>query len=68
MTRELEIPTPEWARPLLAPSRYKGAYGGRGCVHEDTPIDTPFGQVLIKDFTGGFVYSIEGGKKVIALA
>lgn len=30
MTRELEIPTPAWARPLLAPSRYKGAYGGRG--------------------------------------
>ena len=30
MTRELEIPTPEWARPLLAPSRYKGAFGGRG--------------------------------------
>jgi phage terminase large subunit len=30
LARELEIPTPEWARPLLAPSRYKGAWGGRG--------------------------------------
>lgn len=25
----LDIPTPEWAIPLLAPSRYKGAKGGR---------------------------------------
>jgi phage terminase large subunit len=27
---ELVIDTPEWAEPLLAPSRYKGAKGGRG--------------------------------------
>lgn len=26
----LQIPTPEWVLPLLKPSRYKGAYGGRG--------------------------------------
>lgn len=26
----LQIPTPEWAVPLLEPSRYKGAHGGRG--------------------------------------
>lgn len=26
----LQIPTPEWALPLLQPSRYKGAHGGRG--------------------------------------
>ena len=26
----LEIKTPRWAVPLLKPSRYKGAYGGRG--------------------------------------
>jgi phage terminase large subunit len=26
----LKIQTPAWARPLLAPSRYKGAWGGRG--------------------------------------
>jgi phage terminase large subunit len=26
----LQIQTPAWARPLLAPSRYKGAWGGRG--------------------------------------
>jgi hypothetical protein len=30
MTRvDLAIPTPAWAEPLLAPSRYKGASGGR---------------------------------------
>lgn len=26
----IDIPTPRWAVPLLAPSRYKGAKGGRG--------------------------------------
>ena len=26
----LQIETPEWAEPLLQPSRYKGAHGGRG--------------------------------------
>ena len=26
----LQIKTPAWAEPLLAPARYKGAYGGRG--------------------------------------
>jgi phage terminase large subunit len=26
----LQIQTPSWAEPLLAPARYKGAYGGRG--------------------------------------
>ena len=27
---KLKIKTPRWAKPLLKPSRYKGAYGGRG--------------------------------------
>lgn len=27
---DLDLPTPEWAEPLLEPSRYKGAKGGRG--------------------------------------
>lgn len=26
----MQIDTPRWAKPLLAPSRYKGAFGGRG--------------------------------------
>lgn len=26
----LEIKTPKWAKPLLSPARYKGAWGGRG--------------------------------------
>jgi phage terminase large subunit len=29
-TLNLDIPTPQWALPLLEPSRYKGAKGGRG--------------------------------------
>ena len=29
-TLRLNIPTPRWALPLLKPSRYKGAKGGRG--------------------------------------
>jgi len=30
MGKTLSIATPEWAIPLLEPSRYKGAWGGRG--------------------------------------
>ena len=30
MGKTLQIQTPEWAVPLLEPSRYKGAWGGRG--------------------------------------
>lgn len=30
MTKTLSLSTPEWAEPLLTPSRYKGAWGGRG--------------------------------------
>ncbi len=30
MGKTLSIATPEWAIPLLQPSRYKGAWGGRG--------------------------------------
>lgn len=30
MNDTLTIPTPRWAKPLLEPSRYKAAYGGRG--------------------------------------
>jgi phage terminase large subunit len=30
MGKTLQIQTPEWALPLLQPSRYKGAWGGRG--------------------------------------
>lgn len=30
MSKVLQLQTPEWALPLLSPSRYKGAWGGRG--------------------------------------
>lgn len=30
MSNTLQIATPEWALPLVQPSRYKAAYGGRG--------------------------------------
>jgi phage terminase large subunit len=30
MGKTLQLPTPEWAVPLLSPSRYKAAWGGRG--------------------------------------
>lgn len=30
LTQTLQIKTPRWAKPLLGPSRYKGAHGGRG--------------------------------------
>ena len=64
----LTIKTPRWFKPFLQPSRYKGAHGGRGCVHPDTPIDVPGGQIAIKNFKGGFVWSWRNGRKVLALA
>jgi phage terminase large subunit len=30
MGKTLQLKTPEWAVPLLDPSRYKAAWGGRG--------------------------------------
>ena len=32
MGKTLQLKTPEWAVPLLDPSRYKAAWGGRGSV------------------------------------
>jgi phage terminase large subunit len=65
----LKINTPRWAIPVVdGAARYKGAHGGRGCVHPDTLIDTPNGQVRIKDFRGGQVYSWLDGRLVIAEA
>jgi len=39
----LKIQTPEWALPLLEPSRYKGAHGGRGSGKSHT-----FAEMLIE--------------------
>ena len=66
--RTLRIETARVFEPFDTPSRYKAAYGGRGCVHPDTLIDTPSGQVRIKDFKGGEVLSHENGKVVVAKA
>lgn len=65
---KLIIKTPEWAEKLLYPKRYKGAKGGRGCVHPDTLLDTPNGKIKIKDFKGGEIYSFYKGKIIIAEA
>ena len=64
----LSIPTPRVFSPLLEPARYKGAYGGRGCVLGDTLLDTPEGSIPIKDFPGGPVYSYDGGIVVVEAA
>ena len=65
---ELILDTPAWAEPLLDYARYKGAYGGRGCCHPDTLIDTPSGQVKISEFKGGEIFSHDGDKIVVATA
>jgi phage terminase large subunit len=64
----LNIDTPEVFIPLLEPARYKGIWGGRGCVHPDTLIDTPTGQIKIADFNGGDVYAFNGESVVVATA
>lgn len=50
------------------PAPFKLTYGGRGCVDEDTFILTPEGNIKIKDFKGGLIYSFDGKglKKVFA--
>ena len=65
---ELAIPVAEVFVPLLVPKRYKGAWGGRACVHPDTQIDTPNGVVRIGDFYGGVVRSFDGEKIIDAYA
>lgn len=49
-------------------ARYKVLYGGRGCIHPDTPIETPDGLVRAGDFQGGPVISFDGNSRVIAYA
>ena len=68
MSTSIDARFPRKLSFLFKPARFKVARGGRGCVHPDTLIDTPSGQVKIKDFQGGDVYSWEDGKLVIAKA
>ncbi len=65
---EITAEMPKWSRFLFDPHRYKVAYGGRGCVHGSTLIDTPSGKVAIRDFQGGEVYSMTARGIEIAFA
>lgn len=60
--------TPKLLPFISKRARYKVAFGGRGCVHPDTPIDTPNGRIRIRDFQGGEVYAYKDGQIVIASA
>ena len=64
----LDIKTSPVFEPLLAKSTYKSAHGGRACVHKDTLLDTPDGQIKIKDFQGGPIYSHHNGRVITAYA
>ena len=57
-----------WMATFEPAARYKVAWGGRGCVHPDTLIDTPSGQVRVREFSGGPVYSWKDGHVVVAEA
>lgn len=63
--RKLQIETPEWAIPLLQPSRYKAAYSGRyagkshffcGLLVEDC-YRHPFDAVCIREYQSSLKYS-----------
>lgn len=56
----LRIKTANVFIPALRPARYKTIYGGRGCLHGDSLIDTPEGQVKIRDWTGGALLAHDG--------
>jgi hypothetical protein len=60
--------SPEIFNRVMTPSRYKALYGGRGCVHGLTMIDTVYGPIPISKFKGGYVYSQKGGEVVIRYA
>lgn len=53
-----EVRLPKIFKPLDEPFRYKVMYGGRGCIHADTLIDTPNGQVPVCEFEGGEIYAL----------
>ena len=55
-------------KPLVGKEKYKVCYGGRGCVHPDTLIDTPNGQIKVSDFKGGYVNSWVNGELKSCLA
>ena len=59
---------PALREPLLLNRRYKVLYGGRGCVHPDTLLETPSGKVKISDFCGGELYSYQDGRIVKSFA
>jgi hypothetical protein len=57
--------------PYLFPEiRYFMLVCGYGCVHADTEIETPHGDIKIKDFEGGAVYAYEEAsrKRIITMA
>lgn len=64
----LDIETPRAFAPFLKPSRYKGAFGGRGCMHGDTLIDTPTGKVRMRDWKGGAIMAFDGVNVIEAYA
>lgn len=77
-TRALDIPTPSWAKRLLAPSRYKGAHGGRasGKSHffaeklvEEHVIDQDRNSVCVRQFQKSLAESSKKTveEKIIAL-
>lgn len=65
---QIDARFPAKLKGLWRPARYKVMHGGRGCLHPDTLIDTPNGQVKVKDFTGGLVYSWDNGRLVTRYA
>ena len=65
---QINVDIPDVFLPLDNPSRYKAIYGGRGCCHPDTLVDTPNGHVKISEFSGGDILAFDGDKVVIARA
>lgn len=60
---------PDWVNKKFYPlwfdhNRFIIEYGGAGCIHGNSLLDTPNGKIKIKDFKGGDVYSWDGEKVV----
>lgn len=66
---EVAVSIKKCFRPIFTDDyRYLIYKGGRGCVDGETLIDTPNGQLKIKDFTGGLIYSFDGRKLIVSVA
>ncbi len=64
MSAQIKAEFPKKLQFLFRTKRYKGAYGGRGCIHGDTLLETPNGKIKVSNFKGGDIFAFDG-KRIV---